>query len=103
MAGDAAVGVYITTPTPPYDGLTDRGKALMRRLAAASSGAAVDPWAPLAAQATEVLLEAIARSDGTRDSVSDELLETNVGTASCGRSRSTRMATLRPPASQSCA
>jgi branched-chain amino acid transport system substrate-binding protein len=78
IAGDAAVGLYMTTPTPPYDGLTERGKAVLRRLFAEGSDAAVDPWAPLAAQATEVLLNAIARSDGTRDSVTDEVFRTNI-------------------------
>jgi ABC-type branched-subunit amino acid transport system substrate-binding protein len=43
-----------------------------------SVGGAVDPYSVTTAQAAEVLLEAIAASDGTRASVTDELLEVRI-------------------------
>jgi ABC-type branched-subunit amino acid transport system substrate-binding protein len=41
-------------------------------------GASVDPSAVYAAQATEVLLDAIARSDGTRASIVQELFRIRI-------------------------
>ena len=41
-------------------------------------GGEVDPYSPTTAQATEVLLDAIAASDGTRASVTEELLKVRV-------------------------
>jgi len=41
-------------------------------------GVEIEPSAVYTAQATEVLLDAIARSDGTRSSVLEELFETRV-------------------------
>ena len=60
------------------------------------------PAAVYAAQAAEVLLDAIARSDGTRASVIEELFRTRVRAACSGRSASTRTATSREPRSRSC-
>ncbi len=61
---------------------TDRfpsaGVRWVRRFAATQPGRRVDPWAVYAAQATEVLLDAIARSDGTRASVLREVFATTV-------------------------
>jgi branched-chain amino acid transport system substrate-binding protein len=42
------------------------------------AGAPVDPSAVYSAQAAEVVLDAVARSDGTRASVLDELFRTRV-------------------------
>ena len=38
----------------------------------------VDPYSVTSAQATEVLLDAIAASDGTRESVTEQLLEVRI-------------------------
>jgi branched-chain amino acid transport system substrate-binding protein len=48
------------------------------RFGATQRGAAIEPSAVYAAQATEVLLDAISRSDGTRRSVGEELFKTRV-------------------------
>jgi ABC-type branched-subunit amino acid transport system substrate-binding protein len=77
-AGRAAVGMYIVTNAPPYDALTKPGKRWVERFAGSEQGRGVGAYAPMAAQATEVMLAAIARSDGTRAAVTRELLRTRV-------------------------
>jgi branched-chain amino acid transport system substrate-binding protein len=50
----------------------------VERFGETQPGVAIEPAAVYAAQATEVLLDAIARSDGTRESVLEELFATRV-------------------------
>jgi branched-chain amino acid transport system substrate-binding protein len=72
--GAAAEGMRVTEPGIPPEQLPPAGQRFLRDF-----GAASDPlWASEAAQATEVLLDAIARSDGTRVSVVDELFRTKI-------------------------
>jgi branched-chain amino acid transport system substrate-binding protein len=72
--GAAGEGMRVTEPGIHADKLPPAGQRFLRDF-----GAASDPlWAPEAAQATEVLLDAIARSDATRASVVDELFRTKV-------------------------
>ena len=62
----------------PLERLPPRGRAFAARFAATQPGGAVPVPAIYAAQATEVLLDAIARSDGSRASVVRELFATRV-------------------------
>jgi branched-chain amino acid transport system substrate-binding protein len=77
-AGRAALGTYvsiagvITTDFPPA------GDRFVARFRQTQPGVEVEPTAVYAAQAAEVLLAAIARSDGTRASVLDELFRTRI-------------------------
>ena len=75
--GPAGEGMLVTAAGIPAELLPPTGKEFVREF-----GAAVDDpaflGAPEAAQATEVLLDAIARSDGTRASVVEELFATKV-------------------------
>jgi branched-chain amino acid transport system substrate-binding protein len=75
--GAAGEGMLVTVAGIPPELLPATGKEFVREF-----GTAVDDpgflGAPEAAQATEVLLDAIARSDGTRASVVDELFATKV-------------------------
>ncbi len=71
-AGQAARGVYISLPGRVSEGLPARGRAFMREFAG-TQPATVRRAAVYAAQATEALLAAVARSDGTRASVAREL------------------------------
>jgi ABC-type branched-subunit amino acid transport system substrate-binding protein len=50
----------------------------VQRFGRTQPGASVEPSAVYAAQSAEVLLDAIARSDGTRASVAGQLLATRV-------------------------
>jgi branched-chain amino acid transport system substrate-binding protein len=74
--GAAGEGMRVTLPGLPAAALPAAGKRFRRELGAPPGLAAFG--APEAAQATEVLLQAIARSDGTRASVARELFATRV-------------------------
>jgi branched-chain amino acid transport system substrate-binding protein len=75
--GPAGEGMLVTVAGIPAELLPPAGKEFVREY-----GTAVDEpaslGAPEAAQATEVLLDAIGRSDGTRASVVEELFATKV-------------------------
>jgi DNA-binding SARP family transcriptional activator/ABC-type branched-subunit amino acid transport system substrate-binding protein len=73
QAGSAARGTYITLPSLTLSGLPRAGRRFARELAATAPRAAVQPASIYAAQAAEIVLAAIARSDGTRASVSSAL------------------------------
>jgi DNA-binding SARP family transcriptional activator/ABC-type branched-subunit amino acid transport system substrate-binding protein/streptogramin lyase len=79
LAGTAAEGLYVTVYGVPNDQLPPRGKQFLEAFAATRGGdAGPDAAASYGAQATEILLDAIARSDGTRGSVTEQLRQTNV-------------------------
>ena len=73
--GAAGEGMRVTNPGVPPEQLPPAGKRFLRELGVASTEAR---YAPEAGQAAEVLLDSIARSDGTRASVVDELFKTEV-------------------------
>jgi branched-chain amino acid transport system substrate-binding protein len=77
-AGAAAEGVYVSVAGYPNEKLGPAGKKFVVDFQKFQKKAQVDPYAVYAAQAAEVLLDAIGRSDGTRASVSDQLFKTNV-------------------------
>jgi len=78
-AGRAAVGMYVTVAGRPNRDLPIAGEQFLRQFRAAEhENASVSLGAAYAAQAAEILLAAIARSDGSRASVSRELLATRV-------------------------
>ena len=72
MAGE---GMLVTSPGFPPPTLPAVGQEFLREFAPASSNPL---FVPEAAQAAEVLLDAIARSNGTRASVVAELFRTKV-------------------------
>ena len=75
--GPIGDGLLTTVPGIPHSALPPAGRKFLREFGptAAAPGA---QGGPEAAQATEVLLDAIARSDGTRASVVEELFATKV-------------------------
>lgn len=75
--GDAR-GMYVTLNGLPVERLPDAGRRFVRELADTQPGVPVTGQAVYAAQAMEVLLAAIAASDGTRRSVTQTLLRTRV-------------------------
>jgi branched-chain amino acid transport system substrate-binding protein len=77
-AGAAANNMYISQPGVPEDQLKGEGAQFVADFKAETGKSAVDPYTAYSAQAAEVLLDAIERSDGTRASVSEELFNTNV-------------------------
>ena len=77
-AGRRAFGTYVSIPGTFTDRLPAAGARFVKRFGRTQAGVPVEPSAVYAAQATEVLLDAIARSDGTRASVIEELFRTQV-------------------------
>ena len=75
--GRAGEGMYVTFPGIPLEKLPPGGRRFVRAFGRSSSELKM-LYAPEAAQATEVLLDAIGRSDGTRMSVVRELFATKV-------------------------
>jgi branched-chain amino acid transport system substrate-binding protein len=76
--GRAGEGMFVTVPGIPHDLLPPAGKRFVREFGGPAN---IEPGAlgaPEVAQSTEVLLDAIARSDGTRASVVEELFATEV-------------------------
>jgi ABC-type branched-subunit amino acid transport system substrate-binding protein len=69
--------MLVTSTSVPSELLPRAGKRFVRAFGHAA-GEPAFLGAPEAAQATEVLLDAIARSDGTRASVVEELFATKV-------------------------
>jgi branched-chain amino acid transport system substrate-binding protein len=76
-AGTAAEGVYLSIAGLPLAQLGAAGKAFVERFGA-EVGGQPQVYAAYAAQAANVLLDAIAASDGTRASVTENLFTTNV-------------------------
>jgi branched-chain amino acid transport system substrate-binding protein len=77
-AGPAAGGTYVSLIGLTSDGLPPSGRSYLRRFAAVQPGGQADVSTVYAAQAAEALLAAIARSDGTRASVTRQLLRTRI-------------------------
>jgi branched-chain amino acid transport system substrate-binding protein len=79
LGGSAVEGMYVTQSGVPNSHLPPPGKQLLEDVADARNGdAGPDYAASYGAQAAEILLDAIARSDGTRASVMREVRRTKV-------------------------
>jgi DNA-binding SARP family transcriptional activator/ABC-type branched-subunit amino acid transport system substrate-binding protein len=78
QAGPAARGVFVAPGGLVVEHLPPAGARFVERFVRAHPGEEVEPSAVYAAQATTVLLDAIARSDGTRRSVVREVFRTRV-------------------------
>jgi YVTN family beta-propeller protein len=83
-AGPAARGVRVTFPGLTVQGLPPAGRHFVAQFAATQPGGRVDEAAVYAAQATTVMLDAIAASDGTRPSIAAQLLRARVGSGLIG-------------------
>jgi branched-chain amino acid transport system substrate-binding protein len=82
--GGAFDGLYISTAGVPPQALPPRGRRFLSRVAPGRSLRDFDPSAAYAAQAAATLLDAIARSDGTRASVDRQLLATRISNGLIG-------------------
>ena len=93
--GPIGDGLLTTVPGIPHSALPPAGKRFLREFGPviAQPGA---QGAPEAAQATEVLLDAIARSDGTRASVVEELFATKVENGILGSFTFDRLGDIDP-------
>jgi branched-chain amino acid transport system substrate-binding protein len=78
-AGESnAAGMFLSVAGTAPSNLKGKGKEFVDGFKAQLGGKPVDPYATYAAQAAVVLLDAIAKSDGTRQSVIDQLFMTKV-------------------------
>jgi branched-chain amino acid transport system substrate-binding protein len=77
-AGSDAEGMYVSVAGYPNEKLGPAGKAFIVKFAKYQKQATVDPYAVYAAQATQILLNAISKSDGTRSSVNAQIFKTKV-------------------------
>lgn len=77
-AGPAARDVFVTPGGLVTERLPAAGARFADRFSHTQSGAPVEAGAVYAAQSALVLLDAIARSDGTRRSVVDQMFRTRV-------------------------
>jgi branched-chain amino acid transport system substrate-binding protein len=73
LAGRDALGMYVSSTFGAPDPLTPAGRKFVRGFAPTQPEGSIAPFVLESAQAAEVLLQAIARSDGTRASVLKEL------------------------------
>jgi branched-chain amino acid transport system substrate-binding protein len=88
-AGPAAIGMYVTTTAVAHEGLSDAGRRFVREFGRTQPGGIAPSaiYVTETAQAAEALLTAIARSDGTRASVVEELHRLEVKNGILGRFR----------------
>jgi len=77
-SGGTSDGAYISYPGIPVKSLKGAGKAFVEGFQKANGGKLPDPYTAYAAQAAQVLLSAIAKSDGTRTSVVSKLVNQKV-------------------------
>jgi branched-chain amino acid transport system substrate-binding protein len=77
-AGTDANLMYVSVAGQPNSNLPQAGKTFVKDFGATQAGGNVDPYSSYAAQAVQVLLSAIEKSDGTRAAVATNLLHTNV-------------------------
>ena len=92
--GPIGDGLITTVPGVPTSELPPAGQRFLRESGAKIVGTGTGP--PEAAQATEVLLDAIARSDGTRASVVEELFATKVENGILGSFTFDRLGDIDP-------
>lgn len=77
-SGNAANGAYISYPGIPVNALKGAGKTFVNGFKKANGGKLPDPYTAYAAQAAQVLLGAIAKSNGTRADVASKLTSLKV-------------------------
>jgi branched-chain amino acid transport system substrate-binding protein len=94
--GDDARGIHASLQGVPVQRLGPAGQRFVEEFGATQPGGLVPQDAVYAAQAAEVLLAAIARSDGSRSSVTDELLATDIDDGLVGDIRFDADGDVRP-------
>jgi branched-chain amino acid transport system substrate-binding protein len=97
LAGRAADGAYLSVSGLITESLGPRGQRFAREFGASLPGVDVEPSAVYTADATAVLLDAIARSDGTRQSVRRELFHTSLESGLTGPIRFDRRGDVVAP------
>jgi ABC-type branched-subunit amino acid transport system substrate-binding protein len=91
--------MYVTNTSIPVERLPDAERRLVRRFAATQPATGAETlWQPETMRAVRVVLEAIARSDGTRASVLEQLRATRAKGGVFGSFRFDRFGDIAPTA-----
>jgi branched-chain amino acid transport system substrate-binding protein len=77
-AGTAANNMTVSVAGLPNTELPAGGKAFVKGFAAANGGVQADPYSVYAAQAADVIIAAVAGSDGTRAGVAGQLFKVSI-------------------------
>ena len=77
-AGKAAAGSFLSVAGVPIDDFQGAGAEFAEAFKPTLGGKPIDPYAIYGAQAARVLLDAIAASDGTRESIMEQLFQAKV-------------------------
>jgi branched-chain amino acid transport system substrate-binding protein len=78
-AGKTVVeGAYGTAPTQPPSKLTGKGKEFIDAFSAKENGKPIEVYTIYAAACAQVLVDAIGRSDGTREDVLAKIFESDI-------------------------
>jgi branched-chain amino acid transport system substrate-binding protein len=77
-AGEAAAGMFLSVAGVPIDEFTGKGAEFAEEFKPRLGGKEIDPYAIYGAQAAEILLNAIADSDGSRGDIIAKVFETKV-------------------------
>ena len=77
-AGTTANGLYVSVAGHAPSLLPPAGRRFVADFKVTEGDVGIDTYAPYAAQSAQILLDAIAASDGTRRSVVDRMFATNV-------------------------
>jgi branched-chain amino acid transport system substrate-binding protein len=77
-SGNASNGAYISYPGIPVKALKGAGEKFVTGFTKQNHGKLPDPYTAYAAQAAQVLLGAIAKSNGTRADITSKLFNLNV-------------------------
>ena len=93
-ARGAADGAYVASPGSPRSHFPAEGRRFVRAFATTLPGVEIEPTAIYGAAAADVVLDAIARSDGSRASVVDHLLATDAPATGTGPVRFDRSGDL---------
>ena len=95
-AGAAAQGMYISYAGVPLSLLGKKGKAFLKAFAKYQGRSIVDPYAVYAAQTADIMLTAIAKSNGSRLSVVRNMMKSNVKGGIMGTFRFDRNGNICP-------
>ena len=78
QSGGSADGLLISVPGLPTGRLPAPGQAFVKAFSTSENGIAIDPYSVYAAQAADVILAALAGSDGTRAAVAARLYHVRI-------------------------
>jgi branched-chain amino acid transport system substrate-binding protein len=77
-AGNSAAGMFMSVAGVPIDQFKGAGAEFAEEFKPTLGGKEIDPYAIYGAQAARIMLDAIAASDGTRESVMEQIFQTKV-------------------------